>query len=414
MESFNPKRGDFSHGADRPSLSTRLLARRPALEQAILTRIRGIEDTDSAAGDQYGDRLKEAVPAAVEYGLAAIEAGSEGEPPAVPPQLLVQARLAARSGVSLDTVLRRYCGGNTLFSDVLIEEAEEAGLSREELKRFYRVLAMSFEHLIAAVSEDYVREAESLAGSSELRRVESLRRLLAGELVDTSHFKYDFDAHHLGVVASGPGASAALRALVESLDRGLLLAQPDERICWGWLGGRARFDAVELQIVAGIPLSERTAVACGEPSCGFDGWRQTHLQAAAALGVAERRTGRPVRYADVALLAAVLKDDLTLASLRGLYLEPLRQERDHGESSKKTLRAYFAARGNASSAAAALGVNRRTVSNRLAAIEELLGRPIDAASAEIETALQLDEIAGADDAEPPKILDLRQKSSRFR
>jgi hypothetical protein len=412
MESFTPKIGGPRNGAGTNPLGARLQARRLALEQAILARVRGIEGP--AAEEQYGDRLGEAVPAAVEYGLTAIEVGRESDPPPIPPQLLVQARLAARSGVSLDTVLRRYCAGNTLFSDVLIEAAEEAGLSREELKRCYRVLAMSFENLIAVISEEYVREAESLAGSSELRRVETLRRMLAGELVDTSPFKYDFEAHHLGVVASGSGAREALRALGERLDRSLLIAQPDERTCWGWLGGRVRFDLPELEVVADLPLPDRIAAACGEPSRGFDGWRQTHLQAVAALGVAERRGGRPVRYADVALLTAVLKDDLTLASLSGLYLEPLRQERDRGESSKETLRAYFAARGNVSSAAAALGVNRRTVSNRLAAIEEILGRPVDTASAEIETALQLDEIAGGGEPEPPKILPLRQKSFRFR
>jgi hypothetical protein len=407
MDSFNSKRGGFSKDAHRASLGARLLARRPALELAILTRIRGIEDAGSAVEEHYGDRLKEAVPAAVDYGLAAIEAGGEGEPPPVPPQLLVQARLAARSGVSLDTVLRRYCGGNTLFSDLLIEEAEAAGLSREELKRFYRILAMSFEHLIAAISEEYVREADSLSGSSERRRVEVLRGLLAGELLDTSLFRYDFEANHLGVVAAGYGAGEALRALSERLDRSLLLAQPDERICWAWLGGRLRLEPSELEILIGFPWPERIAVACGEAARGFAGWRQTHRQAAAALGVAERRAGRAVRYADVALLAAVLKDDLTLASLRGLYLDPLREERDCGESARKTLRAYFAARGNVSSAAAALGVNRRTVSNRLAAIEERLGRPIDNASAEIETALRLDEIAGAEDAEILKISQFR-------
>ena len=35
-----------------------------------------------------------------------------------------------------------------------------------------------------------------------------------------------------------------------------------------------------------------------------------------------------VRYVDVALLAAVLQDDLLATSLRKLYLEPLEAERD--------------------------------------------------------------------------------------
>jgi DNA-binding PucR family transcriptional regulator len=92
------------------------------------------------------------------------------------------------------------------------------------------------------------------------------------------------------------------------------------------------------------------------------------------------------------LLASTLQDDLLAASLDQLYLAPLRAERDGGEAAKETLRAYFAASGNASSAASALGVNRRTVAARIASIEEKIGRTVDSVSAEIETALRLDEI----------------------
>ena len=59
---------------------------------------------------------------------------------------------------------------------------------------------------------------------------------------------------------------------------------------------------------------------------------------------------------------------------------------------KRTLRAYFAASQNISSTAAALGVTRGTVSKRLAAIEERVGRPLNRFSAEIETAIRLEEV----------------------
>ena len=78
--------------------------------------------------------------------------------------------------------------------------------------------------------------------------------------------------------------------------------------------------------------------------------------------------------------------------LRQLFLTPLTDERDGGDAAKDTLRAYYQASGNASSAAAALGVHRRTVTARLEAIEERLGRRLENFSAEIETALRLDAI----------------------
>jgi hypothetical protein len=43
------------------------------------------------------------------------------------PILLVQARLAARSDVSLDIVLRRYFAGYSLLGDFLVGEADRLG-----------------------------------------------------------------------------------------------------------------------------------------------------------------------------------------------------------------------------------------------------------------------------------------------
>ena len=114
----------------------------------------------------------------------------------------------------------------------------------------------------------------------------------------------------------------------------------------------------------------------GEPGEGLSGWRLSHRQAKAALQVAERRGQAVLRYADVALLASVLRDDLLVTSLRQLYLEPLERARDGGKAARETLRAYFAAERNVSSTAAVLGVDRRTVTNRMRAIEELFDRPL--------------------------------------
>jgi DNA-binding PucR family transcriptional regulator len=91
------------------------------------------------------------------------------------------------------------------------------------------------------------------------------------------------------------------------------------------------------------------------------------------------------------VLAAIGRDDLLETSLRQLYLEPLEGGRDGGKVARETLRAYFAADRNVSSTAAALGVDRRTVRNRIRAIEELLGRPLRGSLADLEIALRLDD-----------------------
>jgi hypothetical protein len=382
-----------SSSQDRSPLEGRLRARRPELEQATLARIEAIAGPASAPDPAYLAGLRAALSAALDYGLAAITA-PEREPGPVPVQLLGQARLAARNGVGLEAVLRRYAAGHSLLADALLDEAAAAGIGTAELKSALGTLAARYDRVVVAVSEEYehARASEAEPCTAERRRYALLRRLLGGERPDVAELGYDFDAHHLALVASGAGAAAALAPLGEHFDRRLLVAEPDEQSVWAWLGGRRPFDEREIDFLISVDWPERVSVGCGLSGRGLGGWRLSHRQACAALSVAERVPERLVHYPDVALLASALQDDLLLASLDQLYIAPLSGERDRGAVAKETLRAYFAAAGNASSAAAALGVNRRTVASRIAAIEESLGRPLDAASAEIETALRLDQV----------------------
>lgn len=372
-------------------LEGRLRARRDELEQATLARITAIADPATAPDPAYVTGLRAALAAGLGYGLAAI-AAPEREPEPVPVELLAQARLAARNGVSLNAVLRRYAAGHGLLADGLLEEAAALGIGAGELKVTMRALASCYDRVVAAVSEEYEREAAAEPRGVERRRYALLRRLLAGEPLNAGELGYEFDAHHLAIVASGPAAAQALVVLGERVDRRLLLTQPDDQTAWAWLGGRRRFDCEELALISVFPWPQGSALACGEPGRGLAGWRLSHRQAAAALPVAERGGTSLVYHADVALVAAAFHDDLLATSLRQAYLAPLEAERGAGVAAKGTLRAYFAAAGNLSSAAAALGVNRHTVASRIAAIEERLGRPLDAASVEIQVALRLDEL----------------------
>lgn len=355
-----------------------------------LARISAIADPAAAADPSYVAGLRAALAAALEYGFAAL-AAPERDPPPIPIELLAQARLAARNGVSLDAVLRRYAAGHSLLADGLLEEAAAVRASAAELKDLLRALALRYDRIVVAVSEEFEREAAAEPRGAERRRHALLRRLLAGEPVDARALGYELEGHHLAIVAFGEQAGAAVGDLGRRLDRRLLLSEPDLHTAWAWLGGRRRFEREELGFIVSFGWPDGSVFACGEPGHGPAGWRLSHRQAAAALPVAQRGSATFVDYADVALLAAILQDDLLAASLRQAYLRPLAAERDAGDTAKATLRAYFAAARNASSAAAALGVNRRTVASRLRSIEERLGRPVDAVATELEVALRLDE-----------------------
>jgi hypothetical protein len=376
----------------RGALRDRLEARRAEIEEAAISRVYAVAGPSEEADPAYIAGIRSAVSAGIDYAFAAIERVGQ-EPPSPPAALLVQARLAARGGVTLEEMVRRYIAGYTLFGSILFEEAEPAGvsLSGETLKRLSRLYTTYFDRLLGAVTEEYRREAEEQVGSSERGPARLVRRLLAGELADPSPLGYDLNATHIGIVASGAEARPLLRELAASLDRRLLVVEIDEHTTWAWLGSRRESNSEELDAIAEQRLPQGLAMAVGEPASEISGWRLTHRQAATALPVALRGQG-VARYGDIPLLAAALRDDLLATSLRRLYLQPLERERDGGKTARNTLRAYFGAARNLSSAAAALGVNRRTVSSRLAAIEERLGRRVDGASAEIETALRLEEI----------------------
>jgi PucR C-terminal helix-turn-helix domain/GGDEF-like domain len=374
----------------RANLAERLRERLPELQGAVATRIYAISDPRAVADPGYLRGLDEAVGAAIEYRLGVLE-GGERQAPDVPAVLLAQARLDARDGVPLDTVLRRYFAGNALFGDFLVEEAERAEVPSSALRPLLAAQATFVDRLIAAVSEEHARETKNRPRSAAERRRQCVKALLAGELVDRSELGYDIDAHHLALMATGEGAEELMQGVAQALDRRLLAVQREEEpIVAGWLGGMRPLAAEEAVAALVAAAPERVFVTVGEPGEGLAGWRFSHHQAKAALPIAERR-GEPVlRYADVAVLASIARDDLLATSLRRLYLEPLERMRDGGKVARETLRAYFDAERNISSTAAALGVDRRTVRNRLRAIEELLGRPLTGSVADLEIALRLD------------------------
>ncbi|MGN6663397.1 MAG: PucR family transcriptional regulator [Solirubrobacterales bacterium] len=385
-----PARADSIREA-RSELAARLRERLPEIRGVIATRVHSISDPRNVADPAYLEALNAAVAAAVDHRLTLLETG-ERQAPAVPAVLLAQARLDARDAVPLDAVLRRYHAGNTLFGDFLVEEAERAEVPSSTLRRLLGEQATLGDRLLAAVSAEHAREAQSRPRSAAGRRRECVKRLLAGELVDRSELDYDLDAHHLGLMAKGEGAEELMRGLAGALDRRLLAVRREEEPQWAcWLGGRRELAAEQaLQALAGT-VPEGVVVTVGEPAEGLSGWRFSHLQAKTALPIAERRGKAVLRYADVALLASIARDELLETSLRQLYLAPLERARDGGKVARETLRAYFDAERNVSSTAAALGVDRRTVRNRIRAIEELLGRPLRGSVADLEIALRLDE-----------------------
>lgn len=373
---------------DTQALAERLRERRDEIEQALLTRVYAISHPIEVGDREYALGLRAAVTAALDYALESLGAG-ERHRPRLPPELLSQARAAARAGIDLDTVLRRYFAGYTLLTDCLVREARGGGGG--DLVEPLRSQAELFDRLVTAIASVYTEEAGRRYESAEHRRAEMVRRLLEGELLDANDLGYPLEGWHLAIAATGLGVSKAIRGVAQASECRLLLVRPADELAWAWLGSRRPLEPDAVR--RGISLPTGTALSLGEPAGGPLGWRSSHRQAAAALPVAQRAGERTVRYTDVALVAAALRDEVLAHSLRDLYLAPLRGEPDGGEALRRTARAYFAAGRNVSAAAAALKVSRPTVNSRLRAIEELTGRSPERWAAQMETALALDRIA---------------------
>lgn len=381
---------ETSAGEIRSELAARMGARATDLEAGVLARAHAIADPGQVPDPTYGQRLDAALRAAIGYALTGLEVGERRAPP-LPEAILAQARLDARLKVPLDTVLRRHFAVDALFGDLLAEESERAGVPADLARRLRREGTTRFDRLLDAVGDEYAREAQIRPLGSAGRRRECVKRLLAGELVVADvDLNYDLDQGHLGVMAEGEGADAALRELARRCDRRLLAVQREEEPIWaGWLGGARPLASAEVARRLGEIDHAGVVISLGEPASGLTGWRFSHLQAKAALPIAVREGG-VVRFADVTLVAALRRDELIATSLRRLYLDPLEADRDGGITTRETLRTWFRCERNISSTAAALGVDRRTVRNRLSAVEAQVGRPLGEMALDLELALRLD------------------------
>jgi hypothetical protein len=383
----------------RADVVARLRARHSQIEEAIFARV--CEAGFGQVGGEsveYREGLRAAVSAAVELGLAGLEQ-SEVAQRRVPRAAIEQAHRAARLGVSLDTVLRRYIAGQALLADFIMEEAVHSGYRGDEAALHHhlrRTQTPVLEHLTASVIEAYADEAERTERSPEQRRAELVLGLLAGKQFDAAHpveLDYDFDAWHVGVIATGGRAAEFVRSVKAALGCGCLAIPRGERTTWAWFGRTRKFTVGDVKRMA-ITRTAGVSLAVGEPRKGIEGWRLTHQEAQAALPVALRKPPGLTRCSDVLLEAAVLQHDALTTSLMETFLSPLDGLGYRGQTARDTLRAYFEAKRNVSSTANRLGVVRNTVESRLREIEEKLGRPLHTCSAELEIALRL-EVLGA-------------------
>jgi len=329
---------------------------------------------------------------------AAISGLRRGDAPLAsgpPSDAIEEARTSARMGVSLVAGVQTYRIGQAVVWDAVLDALERIDGDRADRDEALRICTRHtfayVDAVIPPVADAYARERDRLVRGREQRRVQLVRDLLDGADVDGGALGYDPAGRHRAVIAWGPGADDELGRIAAALRARPLVVAVNDQTSWGWLGGGAAHDDRAVRDIVG---GWSGGIALGRATVGPDGFRQGHVEARSAhrIGVA---TGDPVTwFDDVALEAAMLSDEAAARAFVAAELAGLDDDRD-GRKLRDTLSAYFASGFNASAAAAALGVNDRTVAHRLRAIEDRIGRPVRARQTELQAAIRLERVLGA-------------------
>lgn len=155
----------------RVGVVMRLRMRRSEIDEAIFARVRDLAPGMVGLGDpEYVAGLRAAITAAVDFVLVGLEHGGESGSQ-TPSVVVAQARRAARVGVGLDTVLRRYVAGLAILEDFIMQEADHSDFvgQRTALRHVLEASASLLDRLIPSITSAYTQELEQ-AGNPPVRR----------------------------------------------------------------------------------------------------------------------------------------------------------------------------------------------------------------------------------------------------
>jgi hypothetical protein len=376
---------------DLTTIADMLERRLVELVAAIVARIGAeVPELEPLASEQLSQLLSDGCRRALVSELSYLRSGA-GPPASCPPEAAESARLAAGAGFPLAALLQTQRIAHAVVWDAYVDEGQQiagdAGTLRELLDAGSRFFFAYGDALARQVGNEYERELERTHGSGERRRLAAVMEVLRGSSPDPALLGYDLALEHVGVIAWGGKPAAAIRELARLLDRRALVVSASDAAVWGWIGGRRELD--EGVLARFDPGACRMAL--GEPSPNPAGFRDTHTQAHEARRVALRRERPVTRYRDVALEAFSLRDEALARAFVEAELGPLGAG-DRGAALRATLRAYFDCSQNASATAAALGVHEQTVGQRLRAVEQQIGTPVNVRRAELDIALRVEDL----------------------
>lgn len=323
--------------------------------------------------------------------------------PCVDPEVLQFARDLVRRGLDMHD-LGSWRGGQhgawELWVDGCFAATADVDELREVMKVSERSMATFIDDSIAALDEYVERERADLARGASAERHATVQLLLEGAPIGRaraeSRLGYALTGSHVAAIiwSNSADAAAGLDAAAEAVMRMCgaarrLTLNASAAALWVWVPA----DTVPSAEVAEAALADHAAihVAFGRSGRDLDGFRRSHLDAAAAQRLLARLGSvRPVvRYEDVALVSVLTAD---MAQADQFVTDTLGDLATADPVLRQTVLTYVQERFNGSAAAERMFTHRNTIERRLARADQLLPAPLADNAASVVAALMLVEL----------------------
>lgn len=352
---------------------------------------------------QIGTRRLSSLPALKDYVRRGVLIGvrdalarlhSEVDGPHDPPSELIRlARLVGEQEPQLTDLCDAWLAGLDVFWDRFATAAERTvddkalrwdvvSAARAQLSGY---AARLFE-LLRPTLEQQGPASASPSGGSQL---DAVSRALGGLWVDSNELGYNLLNNHIAVIAD---TSTPLEMLADRTGRQLLKVEAPGGGLWAWLGGYPRLSDTDLDELLVWLRSREGRVAFGDPADGLSGFSLSHKQALEASNIARATDQRVVRFADVRLLIAVMRDTDLAKGFIERELGELEQSTERMDELRATLRVYLEQGQNVSTTAALRHRDRKTILRQLRSAERLIHHYVCVRSDELLIALRAAEI----------------------
>jgi hypothetical protein len=358
------------------------------IEECLMAQIR----PDGGFSEEFTEALCRGVRAALRDGLARLR--TQAEPPReLPPDIIEIVRLQASARCDPRDFADVWLVGQEVFWSRFALTAEQTLEDPALCWEAVNAARLQLSGYVACLSRLFRRSWEeevTRASGVNYTRLQAVSRVLEGRWVEAPDLDYDLTHHHLAVVAD---SHAAVHALARQTERqALVVTAPGDGV-WGWIGERSQISDDELDAAVEWQRSrEDGVVALGEPAAGVAGFSASHQEALEARAIAAATGERVVRFADVRLLAAVLRDGELAKDFVQRELGELERPDDHTHELRATLRAYLEHSQSIAATAALRRRDRKTIVRQLRAAERLIEHTVSDRSDELLVALRIAEI----------------------